>query len=80
MGYKLGIQNKGITEIRDLSEKEYQDYKKASNRLFDFSRDQQLYTIVLLNYDDFLNIIKKYTKEYAENPQLTNLLMMKKWF
>jgi hypothetical protein len=78
LGYKLGIQDKGITEIRDLSEKEYQDYKKASNSLFDFSKDQQLYTIVLLNYDDFLNIIQKYTKEYAENPQLMNLLIMEK--
>lgn len=78
MSYKLGIQGKGITAIRDLSDKEYQDYRNASDCLFDFSKDQQLYTIVLLNYDDFFERIKKYSQEYAENPRTMNWIMMEK--
>jgi hypothetical protein len=78
LSYILGIRNKGITEIRGLSEKEYQDYKEASNRLFGFSEDQRLYAIVLLNYDDLLNIIKKYTKEHAENVHPIDTLFMER--
>lgn len=79
MSYKLGIQgSKGITEIRDLSEKEYQDYMKAFNCLYGFSGDQQRYAIVSLNRDDILKIIKKYTEEYVENPQSLDYIMMEK--
>lgn len=78
LSYKLGIQGKGITAIRDLSDKEYQDYRNASDCLFVLSKDQQLYTIVLLNYDDFLNILKKYSQEYAENPRAVNWIMIEK--
>ena len=72
------MHNKGITEIRELSEEEYREYKKASDSLFDFSRGQQLYTIVTLNYDDFINVIKQYTNEYTKNAQHINSLIMEK--
>jgi len=69
----LGIEgSKGITEIRNLSSEEYQTYDRASSCLMGFSRDQQLYAIVLLNYDDFLNLLKKYGEEYAKNPSFLN--------
>jgi hypothetical protein len=76
--YKLGIEGKGITEIRDLSIEEHQTYVRASSCLMDFSRDQQLYTIVLLNYDDFLNLLIKYGEQYAKNPSLINWITMEK--
>jgi hypothetical protein len=78
LSYKLGIQGKGITAIRDLSYEEYKAYKNASDCLLDFSRDQQMYTIVLLNYDDFLNVIKKYSQEYAENPRTVNWILIER--
>lgn len=78
MTYKLGVQGKGITTIRDLGEKEYEEYRKASVCLLDFSRDQQLYTIVLLNYDDFLDTLKRYSQKYAENPRMVNWILMEK--
>jgi hypothetical protein len=74
----LGVLGKGITEIRDLSENEYREYKKASSCLLDFSSDQQLYTIALLNHDDFLNTIEEYTQEYAKNPQNLTFIVMER--
>lgn len=78
MGYKLGIQGKGITEIRDLSAKEFRDYQSASDCLLAFSESQRLYAIVLLNYDDFLSLIEKYRKEYAESPQSLDFIVMER--
>ena len=78
MSYKLGIQNKGITEIQDLSEEDYQRYKNTSGRLISFSRDQQLYAAVLLNYDDFADILNKLTKEYEENPSSFNWIWIER--
>jgi len=75
---QTGCSGKGITAVRDLNDKEYEDYRKASDCLFDFSRDQQLYTIVLLNYDDFLGMLKKYSQEYAENPSAMNWILMER--
>ena len=78
MSYKLGVQGKGITAIRDLSDEEYQDYRKASDSLFEFSRDEQLYTIVLLNHDDFLGILKRYSQEYARNQRAVNWILIER--
>lgn len=78
MTYKLGVQGKEIIAIRDLSDKEYQQYKKASDCLFDFSKGQQLYTIVLLNHDDFLGTLKKYSQRYAENPRAINWIVIER--
>lgn len=78
MSHKLGIEGKGITDIRDLSSEEYQTYVRASSCLMGFSRDQQLYAIVLLNYDDFLNLLKKYGEEYAKNPSSVNWITMER--
>lgn len=78
MTYSLGVQGKGITAIRDLGDEEYQDYKKASDCLFEFSRDEQLYTIVRLNYDDFLGVLKKYSEEYAEGKHAMNWILMER--
>jgi hypothetical protein len=76
--YKLGVQGKGITAVRDLDDEEYEDYKKASDCLFAFSRDQQLFTIVLLNHDDFLGILQKHSQEYAENPRAINWILIER--
>lgn len=80
MSFKLAVQGKEITEIRDLTEEEYKEYQKASTCLFSFSSDQQLYTIVTLNYDDFLNTIKEYAMRYAENPQNLNFITMERMY
>jgi hypothetical protein len=78
LSYKLGVQGKKIEEIRDLSDREYQNFKKSSDCLFDFSRDQQLYAIVLLNYDDFLGTLGNYFQKYAENKGAMTVILMER--
>lgn len=79
MKYELGVASKeNITAIRELSDIEYEEYEKATKCLFDFSRDQQLYAITLLNYDDYLNILKQYFQDYAKTPRAINWIMMEK--
>lgn len=78
MSYKLGIQGKGITAIRDLSDEEYQDYRKASDCLLNYSKDQQLYAIVTSNFNDFVGVLRNYSQEYAKNPSAVNWIMMEK--
>ena len=82
MLYELGIfgKEKSITSIRTLNDNEFQEYCKASAYLMDFSRNQQLYKMILLNYEDFLNIIIKYSDDYKKDPSNVNLPIMEKIF
>lgn len=71
MNPKLGLMSQGkFEEIRELSNTEYEKYQKAATRLMCFSSDQQLYTIVLLNYDDYKNLLGRYSEEYVKNPRM----------
>jgi hypothetical protein len=77
LSYELGIlEEKGISTIKKLSKEEYREYKTAAERLFDFSRDQQLYAIVSFNFDDFKELIKKYAEDYSKNPQNINYILL----
>jgi hypothetical protein len=80
--YELGIfgKDKSITAIQALSENEFQAYCEASAYLMDFSRNQQLYRMVLLNYEDFLKIVIKYSDDYKRDPSNVNLPIMEKIF
>lgn len=79
MKHQLGVMSKeSITAVRELSESEYEEYKKAVGRLADFSSSQHLYAIVALNYDDYGNILKQYGRKYAEDPRAVNWITMEK--
>jgi hypothetical protein len=78
MSYHLGIMGKGITSIRILEDSEYQEYKSAVGCLTDFSSDQQLYAITLLNYDDFLNLIAVYSNAWDKNPSMINFQLLER--
>jgi hypothetical protein len=79
MKHQLGVVSReNITAVRELSESEYEEYKKAAGRLANFSSSQQLYAIVTLNYDDYGNILKQYGRHYAENPRAVNWIIMEK--
>ena len=68
---KLGLFGRGeFTEVRDLKEAEYEEFKKVTSHLLRFSADQQLLMIVRLNYEDYLNLLKQYFVEYTENPSM----------
>ncbi len=76
MSYSLGfVDGNKITAIRELSGEEIQEYNTASKCLFDFSKNQELYTIVLLNYDEFFETLKKCEIDYAQNARSWNLVM-----
>lgn len=71
MNPMLGLINKGkITAVRELSDTEYEKYKKAREHIRRFSSDQHLFTIVRLNYDDYVNLLKQYLEEYTKNPHI----------
>jgi len=71
MNPKLGIASKEkIEAVRELKSSEYQEYQKALAHLMRFSSDQQLFAIVRLNYDDYLNLVKQYLGGYAKNPSM----------
>jgi hypothetical protein len=80
--YHLGFfgREKSITSIRILSNAEFQRYSEATVYLLDFSRSQQLYKIVLLNYEDFLNIVINYSDDYKKEPGNVNFPIMEKIF
>lgn len=72
MGKKLGTIGDGniITTFRELTDKEYADYKSNLQILLDFSNKQQLFTIVGLNYEELKNAISKYFIEFKKNPSM----------
>jgi len=79
MKYELGVVSKGnITAIQELSNMEYEEYKKAAKRLSDFSSDQQLYAIGNLNYDSYQNQLKQYFEDYTKNPRAINWIVMER--
>jgi hypothetical protein len=78
MSYYLGVRGKGITGIRTLGDREYEEYTNAVSCLNQFSSDQQLYVITLLNYDDFFEALKNYDESYAKDPRIINYLMLEK--
>jgi hypothetical protein len=57
-----------IESLRKLEDKEFQEYTKTISCVSGFSNDQQLYKLTLLNYEDFLNIIIKISKDYNDDP------------
>jgi len=59
-----------FTLVRELSNREYQEYSNARIRLVRFSNDQQLFKIVFLNYNDYCNLLEQYKKEFMNNPSL----------
>jgi hypothetical protein len=61
-----------ITSIRILEDSEYQEYKNAVGCLTDFSSDQQLYAITLLNYNDLLKLISVYSNAWDKNPKMVD--------
>jgi len=66
----LGLVSKGkIEEVRQLTDTEYEEYKKAATRLIRFSSDRQLFMIVRLNYADYQNLLKRYFEAYAKDPR-----------
>jgi hypothetical protein len=73
MPYELGVlggrAKKEIKSIRTLSNDEIRAYQDAISHLSDFSSDQQRYTITLLNYEDFLNVIIRYSDDYKKIQQ-----------
>lgn len=72
MGLELGIvSQEKITAVRVLSDSEYEEYRKAANCLLRFSSDQQTFLIVRLNYDAYVNLLKRYFEEYTKNPSMS---------
>jgi hypothetical protein len=72
---QLGIvEGKNFTTVREFAE--YEEYNKASERLADFSNDRQLFTIVCWNYDDYNNLLKKYSEELMRNPSTMDRLRL----
>ena len=59
----------------DLSSEEWENYSRASKNLYDFSGNQRLFTMVLLNYGGFVGILKKYREDYARNPAVDQSIM-----
>ena len=79
MTYELGILAKGnISSIRTLALSEYEGYLTSTEALFSFSRNQRLYTIVLLNHDDFLETLRQYAEMYAKNPGAADSILIEK--
>lgn len=78
MSYHLGIMGKDITSIRILENSEYEEYNSAVSCLTDFSSDQQLYAITLLNYDDFLKVIAEYSEAYDKHPNMVDFQLLEK--
>ena len=82
MPYELGVLGGGakreIKSIRTLSDDEFRAYQDAISHLSDFSSDQQRYTITLLNYENFLNVIIRYSNEYKKNPAMVNYPILEK--
>ena len=54
----------------DMSVEDYTKYKQYSNRLFEFGADQQLFYIVIKNYDEFTSTMNHYNDGYQKNPNM----------
>ena len=78
MSYYLGVMGKGITGIKTLEDSEHKEYTNAVNCLSQFSSDQQLYAITLLNFDDFFGALKTYHDSYVKDPRIVNYLMLER--
>jgi hypothetical protein len=76
LSYELGfIDGDKITSIRKLSNEEFQEYKRASDCLSNFSNTQQLYTITLLNYNEYFTTLKEYEQQYSSSQSLNSLIL-----
>jgi len=64
--------NKNIKVIREINDSEYKDYKTAVNCINHFMYKQQLFTIVLWNYNDFQNLLDRYLEEYTKNQSMNS--------
>jgi len=63
---RLGLINAGIIALRDLTDSEYQDFKKASALLWEYSKEYQVYVILVFNYFDLQRRLEKYASEYRD--------------
>jgi hypothetical protein len=71
MKRELGVVSKReISAVRSLSNSEYKEYRKAIRPLFRFSRDNQTFLIVRLNFDDFENLLKQHLEGYTKNASM----------
>lgn len=72
MKCELGVVSKGnITSIRGLSDIEYEEYKKAVERLLRFSSDNRTFLIVWLNYNDYEKLLRRYFDEWKKNAAMS---------
>lgn len=44
--------------------------------MLDFLYDQQAYHFVQLNFNEYVNLLKRYLQEYTKNPRMTNMRVM----
>lgn len=67
----IGTVKKGaINRIREIDNSEYEEIVKARKVLISLSRDQQLFMIVVANYDDYNEYLSTLLKEYKENQSI----------
>lgn len=63
-----------IRAIRELTEKEFSDYRGAASKLGRYVHDQQLFAIVYLNYVDFKRLLRKSFQQYVnKSPDLPTM-------
>ncbi len=65
---KLGVINgENFILVREILSSEYENYSRSAKRLVEFSSDQQLFTMVRLNYEEFEKQINDYLEQYIHN-------------
>ena len=70
MSVSLGVAGKkNIKGIRKLSDSEFEEFKKANSHLIQFTRDQNLFNIVRLNFEDYVKLLNEYLQEFIQNPR-----------
>lgn len=64
------LEKQKITCVKNISDKEYTEYKKNLKVLTDFSSKQQLFTILNLNFDEFNCLVSTQLLEFKKNPSM----------
>jgi len=67
LGY---IKNKEIVGVRNLSQEDFAEYKKASSELEKYMLSGQLFSITLLNHDDFVETIRSYLEALSTDQDI----------
>jgi hypothetical protein len=62
----LGLINGSINALRDLEDPEYQEFEKAAEVLWRYSKEYQVYVILVFNYFALRKVLEKYASEYTD--------------